>query len=405
MATFYRSLEEREEKVDDGGKEKEGVRDNKGCCIICVGSTGTGKSSTVGICTGAQCKAGSGSERVTLRSQIYGTDKTMEPVWVDTVGWDDAEIDDDQTFRDILTFIDRNNITAVTAVIWNISPNVRCDAMLSGQARLINMFCPEVWSNVLVVAKQSHSPEVDCQGALRAAQAYTQDTVLHTGYRLMSDPTFSAAQRDKFCSPEERAVFNVKTDQEVAALVSQKLAEMPPPVQVVFRSNKCKDCGLVGDPRLLLPYCHLEPKLVHREEVAQHHPGQLEKHHPSPHTIQEHSGSLSKRCCSNLMCGTWSKSRYTCCKRGAGQEGCKRMWACCMEEWQVEGLGGCASRYTCCQASVSHLGGGCTPRFPCCGGTVTGPGCREVCKKCDCDWGSPTTDCFKREHNLAPLEG
>ena len=35
----------------------------------------------------------------------------------------------------------RYSITAVAAVIWNISPNVRCDAMLSGQARLIDMFC------------------------------------------------------------------------------------------------------------------------------------------------------------------------------------------------------------------------------------------------------------------------
>ena len=31
----------------------------------------------------------------------------QEPVWVDTVGWDDAEIGDDQTFREILTFIDK----------------------------------------------------------------------------------------------------------------------------------------------------------------------------------------------------------------------------------------------------------------------------------------------------------
>ena len=31
----------------------------------------------------------------------------QEPLWVDTVGWDDAEIGDDQTFREILTFIDK----------------------------------------------------------------------------------------------------------------------------------------------------------------------------------------------------------------------------------------------------------------------------------------------------------
>ncbi len=36
-----------------------------------------------------------------------------EPVWVDTVGWDDAECEDDETFKDILRFIDKYNITKV----------------------------------------------------------------------------------------------------------------------------------------------------------------------------------------------------------------------------------------------------------------------------------------------------
>jgi hypothetical protein len=34
-------------------------------------------------------------------------------VWVDTVGWDDAECEDDETFKDILRFIDKYNITKV----------------------------------------------------------------------------------------------------------------------------------------------------------------------------------------------------------------------------------------------------------------------------------------------------
>ena len=35
------------------------------------------------------------------------------PVWVDTVGWDDAECEDDETFKDILRFIDKYSITKV----------------------------------------------------------------------------------------------------------------------------------------------------------------------------------------------------------------------------------------------------------------------------------------------------
>ena len=32
---------------------------------------------------------------------------------MDTVGWDDAECEDDETFKDILRFIDKYNITKV----------------------------------------------------------------------------------------------------------------------------------------------------------------------------------------------------------------------------------------------------------------------------------------------------
>ena len=83
-------------------------------CVICVGSTGTGKSSTVGKYTGVQTKAGSGTERVTTYCQIHRSlTDDQEPVWVDTVGWDDAECEDDQTFKDILIFINKYEITKV----------------------------------------------------------------------------------------------------------------------------------------------------------------------------------------------------------------------------------------------------------------------------------------------------
>jgi len=375
------------------------------CCIICVGSTGAGKSSTVGKCTGAMCKSGSGTERVTRHCEIHRSlTSDLEPVWVDTVGWDDAEIGDDQTFREILTFIDKYNITKVAAVIWNISPNVRRDAVLAGQARLIDMFLEggRIWENVIIVAKQSLSPGVDCQGALEAARRFTDHQVLHTGYRFLSDPTISAQQREKFLCPDNRQLFNVKTDQEVAILMRELLSQVGPPVQVVFRSSQCLDCGLVGDPRLLPPFCHLEAHLVHREGVEQHHPGKIESFHPSGQSIQEHTGRLRKKWWANLLCGTWRKPRYSCCGRRQGKEGCKKKWACCRREWD-EGVGqegGCESRYTCCQASLSHCGAGCSPRYSCCGAAVNDPGCRKVCKKCGGDWATPANGCFRNNHTI-----
>merc|ERR550517_2240034 len=66
---------------------------------------------------------------------------------------------------------------------------------------------------------------------------------------------------------------------------------------------------------------------------------------------------------------------------------------------------GCESRYTCCQASLSHCGAGCSPRYSCCGAPVTGLGCRKVCKKCGGDWATPANGCFRREHALHSLDG
>ena len=63
--------------------------------------------------------------------------------WIDTVGWDDAEFEDDETFKNILRFIDDNYLTRIKAVIWNVQPNHRKDALLTSQAKLIDKFAPK----------------------------------------------------------------------------------------------------------------------------------------------------------------------------------------------------------------------------------------------------------------------
>lgn len=40
-------------------------------------------------------------------------DGLENPVWVDTVGWDDADLDDDHTFKEILNFIGQNHLLKV----------------------------------------------------------------------------------------------------------------------------------------------------------------------------------------------------------------------------------------------------------------------------------------------------
>ena len=82
---------------------------------------------------------------------------------------------DDSTFKDILQFICDHQLLRVKAIIWNILPNCRRDALLTKQARLINLFKPkDIWHNVLIVCKQSRNPEDDAQGALAAARQFNR---------------------------------------------------------------------------------------------------------------------------------------------------------------------------------------------------------------------------------------
>jgi hypothetical protein len=55
----------------------------------------------------------------------------------------------------------------------------------TSQAKLINKFAPkDVWSNVIIVAKQSMSPEDDGRGAMAAALEYHSGAYVQLlGYR------------------------------------------------------------------------------------------------------------------------------------------------------------------------------------------------------------------------------
>ena len=107
------------------------VQNSENCCIICVGSTGAGKSSTITKLTGQHVPSGNSAHRITQRCNIYRPKVELEKnviqekkvFFVDTVGWDDAECDDDDTFKEILRFIESNSIVNIKAVLWSVIPS------------------------------------------------------------------------------------------------------------------------------------------------------------------------------------------------------------------------------------------------------------------------------------------
>ena len=108
-----------------------------------IGTTGTGKSSTISKCTQQKSiNISSQAESVTKHCEIFQdtTDETPY-VWIDTVGYDDTtNIDDEQTFKNILKFIQKHDLTKVRAIIWTVLPQERKDARLQRQADFINRF-------------------------------------------------------------------------------------------------------------------------------------------------------------------------------------------------------------------------------------------------------------------------
>lgn len=359
-------------------------------------------------CTGVVTRSGSGLERVTRQCHlIRDMVEDDAPVWVDTVGWDDAECEDEETFKDILRFISDYEVTRVAAIIWNIIPNVRRDALLRKQAEMINQFrCGQIWRNVLIVGKQSLNPESDCAGAVRAGEEWSEEwPVLATGYRFFTDPTVSPEQRGMLRDEATRDLFNIKTDAQVRETIRGYLRMMGPPVQVVFKTSKCIDCSEEGDPRLLSKYCHMEPHQVHPGVVECHHPGKIQSYHPSEHHVLEHGGRLKKSWFSNFLCGTLRKPRYSCCGRREGKAGCHKLWACCKQDYE-EARRGCSRKWSCCGAVPVLPGtlGGCSPIYTCCRAGVGSEGCEKVCKKCGVKWGEPALRCFIKSHQLVNIE-
>lgn len=145
-----------------------------------------------------------------------------------------AFLPDDHTFKDILRFIGDHQLLRVKAIIWNVLPNVRKDALLSKQARLINLFKPkQIWQNVMIICKQSRNPDDDAQGALAAARAFNpkaEPPVL--GFTYIDDASLTANQKRRFEKAESlREDFLIKTDDEVREAIFEEIAGLKAPVQ------------------------------------------------------------------------------------------------------------------------------------------------------------------------------
>ena len=245
---------------------------------------------------------------------------------------------------------------------------VRTNNNLRKQAEFINRLKEgDIWSNVIIIVKQSVNPKYDARGALAAMQDFADTSkVSVVGYRYLSDQAFSEKQREIILSDSSvREVMNVMTDVEIRDILNNKIRNIQAPVRIIFRESVCSDCGEEGDPRLMSEWCHMAPRLTHPGPPEPRHPGGLSRHHPTDRVCRVHPGEVGVGRCGRLCgCGPCSSPRYSCCGRRENTEGCRQVLSCCRN---LPSAPGCQSRYQCCGVELASGVRGCTNIHQCCG--------------------------------------
>ena len=166
---------------------------------------------------------------------------------------------------------------------------------------------------MIIICKQSVNPSLDAAGAVRAAQSFLKTASPRVvGYRYLEDPSLTRDQRRALEDSEDtRRMFNVLTDPEIVTVLQTSLSSLPASVQVVFRDQRCVDCGEAGDRRLLSQFCHLEKCRKHPGRLQRVHPGGVELYHTASDLTSLHPGHLRS---------PW----YLCAVPGVA-----RKWDCC----------------------------------------------------------------------------
>ena len=93
------------------------------------------------------------------------------------------------------------------------------------------------------------------------------------------------------------------------------------------------------------------------------------------------------------------EEKWTCCGGLNGSKGCKIRWRCCKH---AEDDLGCCVRYPCCMGGIQAQG--CQRKYKCCDQLENTTGCQKICKKCGAPWGSPSQQCFVKDHNLVKID-
>jgi len=243
-------------------------------CVLVVGTTGTGKTSTINIYTGNDLQVGEGAQSVTGNTiAVEDRNHSKAPKWIDNPGWSDSDgRSDNLVFKELLSYMQKNTLSKVKAVIWCVVPQPRMDSTLQAQANFIDMFTTEtdkgrIWSNVIIVCKGKLAKTAfeDCQGARMAAKkSYMHADPKCLGYEFATDEVLEGASEKL-----RKENLRMLTKDEIRTELEEAFTGLPDCVQVVFSNQRCRACGQTGDPRLMEDKCHRNKKSGHLGTLQQ----------------------------------------------------------------------------------------------------------------------------------------
>eukprot|EP01083_Nonionella_stella_P211485 764627_1 len=305
---------------DDEDSKQE---DRPQCCMLVIGTTGSGKSRTCQLLTGRDVPSGHGPESKTRHTTMYESTYDPNMRFVDTMGTQDSQkqYTDGEILKQSLQYLHKEKIN-ISKVIWCLASGDqrRSTVALKDEAEFINGLkghitdegkeddALSVWDSVLIVKQGEGNMTGPIQAAQSVEPAYNQDDAHIFRYtckewlkqvvkvpvrkkcKEMSDDAYANLVKlyDEIDRAREVELKKLKyipeaaheecgfyTKERAREIIIDMLKSLPF-FKFEFRKEKCTKCGCKGDSRYVdAPSCHTEPEWLHTSPIIRFHPGEL----------------------------------------------------------------------------------------------------------------------------------
>eukprot|EP00484_Ammonia_sp_Unknown_P026392 CAMPEP_0197025856 /NCGR_PEP_ID=MMETSP1384-20130603/6066_1 /TAXON_ID=29189 /ORGANISM="Ammonia sp." /LENGTH=423 /DNA_ID=CAMNT_0042454433 /DNA_START=20 /DNA_END=1292 /DNA_ORIENTATION=+ len=353
--------------------DDEGAANNNKEAVICIGSTGTGKSSLIRLYCGDHVAVGHDTHSQTTKSTLFQQLNSNQKYWLDSQGANDSNgSKDEKVLTDIMRCLYRESISKIK-VVWCVSGDLcREKQEFQTQAKFIQSLGNDVWNHCIILKKKGKPMPKKMDGVLAAANRYganlsRNDTKRLLGFKALQyeqknaddddddDDTLELLNEieDEEKRREQYKKYGYLRNDEIVQQVDAKLAGLRS-LCVEFQIQQCVKCGVKGDPRFVYAPCHAVREQFHPEPLELYHDGDLvyehfgvrkqteireiEWYHPHdfpPNFFKEGKGWLAL----HITDEKWKRAQvYPCCKRDGYSSGCisryvtrtgSTKWSCC----------------------------------------------------------------------------